>query len=274
MLKEWLVRRRENPYPSRDEKKTLAIETGLTYTQICNWFANWRRKLKNTSDQKKSWGNLIKNYNHSARGNVEQVSYYKNYNSITNSINEPFPKQFSICSEDSIWGEGEHESYKSSSPSPSLTNQNYNEDLPRCSNVSFNRHMDRHSRQTFHNNQLNFKIDRNHRSHLVPSSDGYNHPYAPKNISVGLLSQCFQVSSTTGDFNLSAEENMNRNYNNYIDSPIPMSPDHTSKYKSHKNHIMEKYLRSFEESNNNDEAMENNNTAEQENTKKPELSKW
>lgn len=33
-LKEWLVRRRENPYPNRDEKKRLAIETGLTYIQV------------------------------------------------------------------------------------------------------------------------------------------------------------------------------------------------------------------------------------------------
>uniref|UniRef100_A0A336MIF1 CSON001625 protein n=1 Tax=Culicoides sonorensis TaxID=179676 RepID=A0A336MIF1_CULSO len=86
MLKDWLVRRRDNPYPSRDEKKTLAQETGLTYTQICNWFANWRRKLKNSGKQKtkKNWGNLIKNYNDSAKGNVEQ---------------------FSISSSDSIWGE-------------------------------------------------------------------------------------------------------------------------------------------------------------------------
>ncbi|ALC38547.1 CG11617 [Drosophila busckii] len=86
MLKDWLVRRRENPYPSREEKKQLAAETGLTYTQICNWFANWRRKLKNSEREKakKSWGHLIKNYNHNARGNVEQ---------------------FSISSEDSIWEE-------------------------------------------------------------------------------------------------------------------------------------------------------------------------
>ncbi|XP_013107261.2 iroquois-class homeodomain protein IRX-1 [Stomoxys calcitrans] len=88
MLKEWLVRRRENPYPSREEKKRLAIDTGLTYTQICNWFANWRRKLKNAEREKskKSWGHLIKNYNTNAKGNVEQ---------------------FSISSEDSIWEEEE-----------------------------------------------------------------------------------------------------------------------------------------------------------------------
>lgn len=88
MLKEWLVRRRENPYPSREEKKALAHQTGLTYIQICNWFANWRRKLKNAGKepQKNTWGNLIKNYNNNARGNVEQ---------------------FSICSRDSIWEEAE-----------------------------------------------------------------------------------------------------------------------------------------------------------------------
>ncbi|XP_073825856.1 uncharacterized protein [Musca autumnalis] len=90
MLKEWLVRRRENPYPSREEKKRLAIDTGLTYTQICNWFANWRRKLKNAEREKskKSWGHLIKNYNTNAKGNVEQ---------------------FSISSEDSIWEEEEQQ---------------------------------------------------------------------------------------------------------------------------------------------------------------------
>uniref|UniRef100_A0A182RWR3 Homeobox domain-containing protein n=1 Tax=Anopheles funestus TaxID=62324 RepID=A0A182RWR3_ANOFN len=91
MLKDWLVRRRENPYPNRDEKKLLASETGLTYTQICNWFANWRRKLKNSGNDpiRKTWGNLIKHYNTNARGNVEQ---------------------FSICSNDSIWGENGEDS--------------------------------------------------------------------------------------------------------------------------------------------------------------------
>lgn len=87
-LKDWLVRRRQNPYPNREEKKYLAQETGLTYVQICNWFANWRRKLKNVNADRnqKTWGHLIRTYNDQAHGNVEQ---------------------FSICSDDSIWSEPE-----------------------------------------------------------------------------------------------------------------------------------------------------------------------
>ncbi|GJQ83537.1 hypothetical protein Trydic_g10889 [Trypoxylus dichotomus] len=83
-LKSWLIRRRDNPYPNRDEKKSLALQTGLTYIQVCNWFANWRRKLKNAGKepQKKTWGHLIKTYNSQVQGNVEH---------------------FSICSDDSIW---------------------------------------------------------------------------------------------------------------------------------------------------------------------------
>ncbi|XP_075212233.1 uncharacterized protein LOC142319151 isoform X2 [Lycorma delicatula] len=85
-LKSWLVRRRKNPYPNRSEKKDLALKTGLTYVQICNWFANWRRKLKKSSKEKyrSTWGSLIKDYNTKAQGNVEQ---------------------FSISSDDSIWDE-------------------------------------------------------------------------------------------------------------------------------------------------------------------------
>uniref|UniRef100_A0A8D8R2K0 Homeobox protein Mohawk n=1 Tax=Cacopsylla melanoneura TaxID=428564 RepID=A0A8D8R2K0_9HEMI len=45
-LKTWLLDHKEYPYPDRYEKIMLAQETGLTIMQICNWFANWRRKLK------------------------------------------------------------------------------------------------------------------------------------------------------------------------------------------------------------------------------------
>lgn len=52
--------------------------------KVCNWFANWRRKLKNAGrePQPKTWGDLIKTYNDQVQGNVEH---------------------FSICSDDSIW---------------------------------------------------------------------------------------------------------------------------------------------------------------------------
>ena len=86
MLKQWLVERQENPYPTRTEKKQLADSTGLTYIQICNWFANWRRKLKNSADgegeqdqeehphhQQRNWKHLIRTYNEHAKGNVEQL---------------------------------------------------------------------------------------------------------------------------------------------------------------------------------------------------------
>ncbi|KAL1491199.1 hypothetical protein ABEB36_011835 [Hypothenemus hampei] len=66
----------------------LAIQTGLTYIQVCNWFANWRRKLKNAGKepQRRTWGELIKTYNSQVQGNVEH---------------------FSISSGDSIWAESE-----------------------------------------------------------------------------------------------------------------------------------------------------------------------
>ncbi|KAJ8958835.1 hypothetical protein NQ318_019597 [Aromia moschata] len=88
-LKDWLVRRRENPYPNREEKENACR---ADRPHVCNWFANWRRKLKNAGKepQQKTWGDLIKTYNNQVQGNVEH---------------------FSICSDDSIWEEPEDESY-------------------------------------------------------------------------------------------------------------------------------------------------------------------
>lgn len=37
-LKDWLVRRRDNPYPNREEKKYLSRETGLTYIQVSLYY--------------------------------------------------------------------------------------------------------------------------------------------------------------------------------------------------------------------------------------------
>ncbi|KAJ8930393.1 hypothetical protein NQ314_016820 [Rhamnusium bicolor] len=67
---------------------TPEIKRFLKDWLVCNWFANWRRKLKNAGKepQQKTWGDLIKTYNNQVQGNVEH---------------------FSICSDDSIWEEPE-----------------------------------------------------------------------------------------------------------------------------------------------------------------------
>jgi type II secretory pathway pseudopilin PulG len=52
-LKVWLTNHRKNPYPSKPEKVTLALMTGMTLTQVSTWFANARRRLK--KENKMTW---------------------------------------------------------------------------------------------------------------------------------------------------------------------------------------------------------------------------
>ncbi|KAG5675762.1 hypothetical protein PVAND_005639 [Polypedilum vanderplanki] len=167
MLKEWLIRRRDNPYPSREEKKALAQESGLTYTQVCNWFANWRRKLKNTSTQKKSWGNLIKNYNFNAKGNVEQ---------------------FSISSEDSIWNDGN----KNNNDIDSLDSFDQNsdsevQDLSKPNEMHFDDHQFKAALTSM-------------AQHVLPNAASFFNPQNSTQFAMNFLAQaqqCFQISSTT-----------------------------------------------------------------------------
>lgn len=82
-LKQWLFRNRNNPYPTKTEKISLARVSKMTLTQVSNWFANARRRLKNTvRDPDLNWASRIKLYNNYAVGNAEL---------------------FSISSNDSIW---------------------------------------------------------------------------------------------------------------------------------------------------------------------------
>ncbi|XP_065187362.1 uncharacterized protein LOC135817986 isoform X2 [Sycon ciliatum] len=45
-LKEWLLKNRRKPYPTRMEKAQLRDMTGLTFNQVSMWFANARRRIK------------------------------------------------------------------------------------------------------------------------------------------------------------------------------------------------------------------------------------
>lgn len=203
----------------------MKITSGLTYTQICNWFANWRRKLKNTSNQKKSWGNLIKNYNFSAKGNVEQ---------------------FSICSADSIWGEALNNDVSLDSSS---MDDSEAQDLSQGGERKF--------------------VEAHGQNFILPTSPFFQSSQFTANFMA--QAQCFQISSTTNDFQF-------QNHKQYFSN--------SNKFK---NHIMEKYLRGLDDestninnNNNCDLAVDNNNPtvdpenidASAEGNKKPELSKW
>jgi hypothetical protein len=74
-LKHWLYKHRSNPYPTKSEKMALANTSQMTLTQVSNWFANARRRLKNTvRDPELNWESRIKMYNSCVEGNQELLS--------------------------------------------------------------------------------------------------------------------------------------------------------------------------------------------------------
>ncbi|RFU80379.1 hypothetical protein TARUN_1845 [Trichoderma arundinaceum] len=49
VLRNWFATHQEHPYPSEDEKSMLADQSGLSKTQVINWFANARRRHRLTA---------------------------------------------------------------------------------------------------------------------------------------------------------------------------------------------------------------------------------
>lgn len=45
ILRAWLFQHLTHPYPSEDQKKQLAVDTGLSILQVNNWFINARRRI-------------------------------------------------------------------------------------------------------------------------------------------------------------------------------------------------------------------------------------
>ncbi len=43
-LSQWLLAHHNNPYPTKEEKHDLCLETGLSSEQLNNWFSNTRRR--------------------------------------------------------------------------------------------------------------------------------------------------------------------------------------------------------------------------------------
>ncbi|XP_068427492.1 homeobox protein Mohawk-like [Clinocottus analis] len=97
-LKHWLYKHRDNPYPTKTEKVLLALGSHMTLVQVSNWFANARRRLKNTVRQPDlSWALRIKLYNKYIQGNAERLSVCSN---DTDSDDEECPLQTPISQSD------------------------------------------------------------------------------------------------------------------------------------------------------------------------------
>ncbi|XP_033953568.1 homeobox protein Meis3 [Pseudochaenichthys georgianus] len=45
IMRAWLFQHLQHPYPSEEQKKQLALDTGLTILQVNNWFINARRRI-------------------------------------------------------------------------------------------------------------------------------------------------------------------------------------------------------------------------------------
>ena len=87
-LKQWLLRHRHNPYPTKAEKIEMAMGSNMTLVQVSNWFANARRRLKNVvQDPKCSWSKRLRMYNQFVQGNAELLSIASD-DSIWNSDSE------------------------------------------------------------------------------------------------------------------------------------------------------------------------------------------
>lgn len=74
-LKQWLCSNRHNPYPSKRDKEILCNLSSMSLTQVSNWFANARRRLKSTvKGEEFSWSSRVKLYNSHVEGNAELLS--------------------------------------------------------------------------------------------------------------------------------------------------------------------------------------------------------
>ncbi|KAH8694244.1 hypothetical protein BGW36DRAFT_256662, partial [Talaromyces proteolyticus] len=54
VLQNWFYRHQEYPYPTEEQKTSLAQESGLSKRQVSNWFANARRRHKQHFKQKET----------------------------------------------------------------------------------------------------------------------------------------------------------------------------------------------------------------------------
>lgn len=76
MMRAWLFQHFSHPYPSEEQKKQLASDTGLTILQVNNWFINARRRIVQP---------MIDSNNRAGGGNAPPTGYPPNGPSSSSS---------------------------------------------------------------------------------------------------------------------------------------------------------------------------------------------
>lgn len=88
-LRTWFDNHFDYPYPNEKEKSNLSTETGLTITQINNWFVNARVRIWKPQMEKKKEENPTAPHNF--RGNLPKVSVEILKKWLYDHFNHPYP---------------------------------------------------------------------------------------------------------------------------------------------------------------------------------------
>lgn len=76
----------QHPYPTEDEKKTIATQTNLTLLQVNNWFINARRRiLQPMLDSANSLNSVNSENNNSSNNNINSSSQQQQQTSSSRS---------------------------------------------------------------------------------------------------------------------------------------------------------------------------------------------
>ena len=81
ILKKWILNNNQNPYPSREIKRSLSQQTNLSISDITKWFENERKRIKRRLKQKTS-KRIVKKNKDILNDFYDGVNKYPNRNEL------------------------------------------------------------------------------------------------------------------------------------------------------------------------------------------------
>ncbi|XP_071176484.1 iroquois-class homeodomain protein IRX-3-like [Mytilus edulis] len=117
ILKDWLKQHRNNPYPTKTDKVMLAYSTNMTMTQISNWFANSRRRIKLEKSEKELNDSLLG----SSCDDKKRLTCREDVRQSETLSSAKFKTGNKECALDSSRGENVNETFQSSFNETNIT---------------------------------------------------------------------------------------------------------------------------------------------------------